>query len=46
VFTNYDVNAEPGWQPKVFTAIFKAAAKAMSWPSFARLEDSGPPVGG
>ena len=46
VFTNYDVNAEPGWQPNVFTAIFKAAAKVMSWPSFLRLEDSGPPVGG
>jgi CubicO group peptidase (beta-lactamase class C family) len=46
VFTNYDGNAEPGWQPKVFTAIFKAAAKVMNWPSFLRLEDSGPPVGG
>ena len=46
VFANDDANAEPGWQPKVFTAIFKAAAKVMNWPSFLRLEDSGPPVGG
>jgi CubicO group peptidase (beta-lactamase class C family) len=46
VFTNYDVGAEPGWQQKVFTPIFQAAAKAMNWPSFPGLQDSGPPVGG
>ncbi len=40
VFTNY-----PG-QPKVFASIFAAAAKAMNWPSFPGLEDSGPPVSG
>jgi CubicO group peptidase (beta-lactamase class C family) len=44
VFTNYDGNAEPDWKPKVFTPIFKAAAKAMSWPNFPGLQDSGPPV--
>ncbi len=46
VFTNYDAHTEPGWQPKVFTAIFEAAAKAMSWPDSPGLEDSGPPVRG
>jgi len=46
VFTNYDVGAEPGWRPKVFTPIFKAAAGAMSWPDFPGLQDSGPPVSG
>jgi CubicO group peptidase (beta-lactamase class C family) len=40
VFTNYV------WQPKVFASIFGAAAKAMSWPNFPGLQDSGPPVGG
>jgi CubicO group peptidase (beta-lactamase class C family) len=44
VFTNYDVGAEPGWQPKVFTPIFQAAATAMNWPNFPGLQDSGPPV--
>jgi CubicO group peptidase (beta-lactamase class C family) len=39
-FTNYP------WQPKVFTSIFGATAKAMNWPSFPGLKDSGPPVGG
>jgi CubicO group peptidase (beta-lactamase class C family) len=34
------------WKPKVFASIFGAAAKAMSWPNFPGLEDSGPPVGG
>jgi CubicO group peptidase (beta-lactamase class C family) len=34
------------WKPKVFASIFGAAAKAMSWPDFPGLEDSGPPVGG
>jgi CubicO group peptidase (beta-lactamase class C family) len=34
------------WRPKVFASIFGAAAKAMNWPSFPGLEDSGPPVGG
>jgi CubicO group peptidase (beta-lactamase class C family) len=46
VFTNYDVGAEPGWKAKVFPPIFQAAAKAMNWPDFPGLEDSGPPVGG
>jgi CubicO group peptidase (beta-lactamase class C family) len=46
VFTNYDVDAEPNWQPKVFTPIFAAAAKAMNWPSFPGLQDSGPLVAG
>jgi CubicO group peptidase (beta-lactamase class C family) len=32
------------WKPKTFASIFGAAAKAMSWPSFPGLEDSGPPV--
>jgi CubicO group peptidase (beta-lactamase class C family) len=40
VFTNYV------WQPKVFASIFGAAAKAMNWPDFPGLEDSGPPVSG
>jgi CubicO group peptidase (beta-lactamase class C family) len=39
-FTNYP------WQPKVFASIFGATAKAMNWPSFPGLKDSGPPVGG
>jgi CubicO group peptidase (beta-lactamase class C family) len=34
------------WKPKVFASIFGAAAKAMSWPNFPGLEDSGPPVAG
>jgi CubicO group peptidase (beta-lactamase class C family) len=34
------------WKPKVFASIFGAAAKAMNWPDFPGLEDSGPPVGG
>ena len=46
VFTNYDGNAEPDWKPKVFAPIFRAARKAMNWPDFPGLEDSGPPVGG
>jgi CubicO group peptidase (beta-lactamase class C family) len=33
-------------QPNVFAPIFEAAAKAMNWPNFPGLEDSGPPVGG
>jgi CubicO group peptidase (beta-lactamase class C family) len=44
VFTNYDGDAAPNWKPKVFTPIFQAAAKAMSWPNFPGLQDSGPPV--
>ena len=39
-FTNYVA------EPKAFASIFAAAAKAMSWPNFPGLEDSGPPVGG
>jgi CubicO group peptidase (beta-lactamase class C family) len=39
-FTNYV------WQPKAFASIFGAAAKAMNWPDFPGLADSGPPVGG
>jgi CubicO group peptidase (beta-lactamase class C family) len=34
------------WKPKVFASIFGAAAKAMSWPNFPGLQDSGPPVAG
>ncbi len=40
VFTNYVA------EPKVFASIFAAAAKAMNWPSFPGLQDSGPPVSG
>jgi CubicO group peptidase (beta-lactamase class C family) len=45
-FANYDVGAEPGWKEKVFPSICQAAAKAMNWPDFPGLADSGPPVGG
>jgi CubicO group peptidase (beta-lactamase class C family) len=34
------------WKPKAFASIFGAVAKAMSWPNFPGLQDSGPPVGG
>jgi CubicO group peptidase (beta-lactamase class C family) len=33
------------WKPKVFASIFGAAGKAMNWPNFPGLQDSGPPVG-
>jgi CubicO group peptidase (beta-lactamase class C family) len=33
-------------KPNVFASIFGAAAKAMNWPNFPGLQDSGPPVGG
>ena len=40
-FTNYVA------EPKVFASDLRvAAAKAMNWPSFPGLQDSGPPVSG
>jgi CubicO group peptidase (beta-lactamase class C family) len=41
VFTNYDEDAQVNWKASLFPKVFSAAARAMAWPDFPGLQDSG-----